>query len=64
MKRSLPADPYLEAKLLGILLAGVLGQTRSECSAQSGLRQDLRPSGIHRIAIKHHLYDPDKPPKA
>lgn len=63
MKRSLPADPYLEAKLLGILLAGVLGQTRPECSAQSRLRQEL-PSGTYRIAIKHQLYDPDKPPKA
>jgi hypothetical protein len=64
MKRSLPADPYVEAKLLGILLAGVLGQTRTECSAQSSLRAELRPSGTHRVAVKHQLYDPDKPPKA
>lgn len=64
MKRSLPADPYVEAKLLGILLAGVLGQTRRECSPQARLRQELRPSGTHRIAPLHQLYDPNKPPKA
>ena len=64
MKRSLPADPYVEAKLLGILLAGVLGQTRSECSAHSKLRDAPRPSGSYPIAAAHRLYDPTKPPKA
>lgn len=64
MRRPLPADPYVEAKLLGILLAGVLGQTRDECSPQSKLRQELRPSGTHRIAARQQLYDPNKPPKA
>jgi hypothetical protein len=64
MRRSLPADPYVEAKLLGILLAGVFGQTRSDCSPQERLRQELRPSGTHRILVRTQLYDPDKPPKA
>lgn len=49
MRRLSPSDPYLEANLLGILLAGVFGQTREECSAQTRLRQELRPSGIHRL---------------
>ena len=49
MRRSEPPDPYMEAKLLGILLAGAFGQTREDCSAQSRLRQELRPSGVQRI---------------
>jgi hypothetical protein len=61
MTRSRPADPYVEAKLLGILLAGVLGQTRQECSPQSKLRQELRQSGTHRILRSPQLYDPNKP---
>jgi hypothetical protein len=54
MRRLSPPDPYNEANLLGILLAGVFGQTREDCSSQSRLRQELRPSGIHRVT---------KPPK-
>jgi len=50
MRRLSPPDPYNEANLLGILLAGVFGQTREDCSSQSRLRQELRPSGIHRVA--------------
>lgn len=44
-----PPDPYNEANLLGILLAGVFGQTREDCGTQARLRQELRPSGIHRV---------------
>jgi hypothetical protein len=49
MRRLSPPEPYEDARLLGILLAGVFGQTRADCSAQSRLRQELRPSGIHRV---------------
>jgi hypothetical protein len=49
MRRLPPPEPYNEANLLGILLAGVFGQTREDCSSQSRLRQELRPSGIHRV---------------
>lgn len=49
MRRLSLPEPYEDAKLLGILLAGVFGETRAECSAQSRLRQELRPSGIHRV---------------
>lgn len=49
MRRLSAPEPYEDAKLLGILLAGVFGETRAECSAQSRLRQELRPSGIHRV---------------
>jgi hypothetical protein len=59
MRRAVPPDPYVEAKLLGILLAGAFGQTRSDCSAQFRLRQELRPSGVQRIpGVK-----PDDEPK-
>jgi hypothetical protein len=51
MRRLQPPDPYVEAKLLGILLSGVLGQTRPECAPESRLRQQLRPSGVHRISL-------------
>ena len=51
MKRLGPPDPYVEAKLLGILLAGAFAQTRSDCSAQHRLRQELRPSGVQRIPV-------------
>lgn len=50
MRRLSPPEPATTAELLGILLAGAFGQTREDCSAQSLLRQELRPSGIHRIA--------------
>lgn len=58
MKRSGPPDPYAEAKVLGILLAGVFAQTRSDCSAQHRLRQELRPSGVQRIP--GHKPDPER----
>lgn len=50
MRRLSPLEPYEDANLLGILMAGAFGQTRADCSAQSRLRQELRPSGIHRVA--------------
>ena len=51
MRRLPPPDPYLEAKLLGIMLAGVFGQTRAECAPEAGLRLELRPSGVQRICL-------------
>ena len=51
MRRLPPPDPYLEAKLLGIMLAGVFGQTRAECAPAAPLRTDLRPSGVQRICL-------------
>lgn len=53
-------DPYLEAKLLGILLSGVFGQTRPECSAEARLRLELRPSGVLRISRPQ---SDDEPPR-
>ncbi|HKY37695.1 MAG TPA: hypothetical protein VJN18_17255 [Polyangiaceae bacterium] len=50
MKRLGPPNPYVEAKLLGILLAGAFAQTRSDCSPQHRLRQELRPSGVQRVS--------------
>lgn len=51
MRRLPPPDPYLEAKLLGIMLAGVFGQTRAECAHDARLRTELRPSGVQRICL-------------
>jgi len=50
MRRLLTPDPYRDAKLLGILLAGVFGQTRTDYAPESRLRLDLRPSGVQRIS--------------
>lgn len=58
MRRLLPPDPYVEAKLLGILLSGVFEQTRADCSPESRLRLELRPSGVHRITLPE--LDPSK----
>jgi hypothetical protein len=60
MRRLPPPDPYLEAKLLGIMLAGVFGQTRAECAPDAPLRLDLRPSGVQRICLPA----PSSKPKA
>ncbi len=58
MRRSAAPDPYLEAKILGILLAGGFAQTRDDCAREGRLRQELHPSGIYRVA------DPSgEPPK-
>lgn len=57
MRRLTPPDPYVEAKLLGILLSGVFAQTRADCAPETRLRQELRPSGVHRIAL------PERKPK-
>jgi hypothetical protein len=51
MTRLPSPDPYLEAKLLGILLSGVFGQTRPECADPSRALAEQRPSGIHRIVL-------------
>ncbi len=51
MTRPPTPDPYLDAKLLGILLSGVFGQTRPECSLEARPRLELKPSGIHRILL-------------
>jgi len=64
MRRAVPPDPYVEARLLGILLAGAFGQTRADCSAQCRLRQELRPSGVQRIAGATLEPEPKPEPKA
>jgi len=51
MRRLTPPDPYVEAKLLGIMLSGVFGQTRAECAPPALLRLELRPSGVQRIVL-------------
>jgi hypothetical protein len=64
MTRLPPTDPYVEAKLFGILLSGVFGCTRLECSPESRLRLELCPSGTHRIPLpKIPLPKPDDKPK-
>ena len=55
-----PRDLYVEAKLLGILLSGVLGQTRAECSAESRLRLDLRPGGGSSVVVPDPERDPER----
>lgn len=60
MERSAAPDPYLEAKILGILLAGGFAQTRDDCKRQARLRQELRPSGLHRLESP----GTEPPPKA
>jgi hypothetical protein len=62
MRRRVPQDPYVDAKLMGILLAGMLGQTRTECSARAHLCPELRPSGVYPVVSA--LYPPERPPKA
>jgi hypothetical protein len=60
MRRLPPPDPYVEAKLLGIMLSGVFGQTRADCAPDSRARLELRPSGVQRIALP---LPPDRKPK-
>jgi hypothetical protein len=60
MTRLPPTDPYVEAKLFGILLSGVFGLTRLECSPESRLRLELRPSGTHRIPLPKKPEDEPK----
>lgn len=43
MTQKPPLDPYIEAKLFGILLAGAFAQTRSDCSPEARLRLELAP---------------------
>ncbi len=42
-------DPYVEAKLLGIMLSGMFVQTRAECSEEERLRLEAPASGAYRI---------------
>jgi hypothetical protein len=58
MRRLTPPDPYVEAKLLGIMLSGVFGQTRADCTPDAGVRLELRPSGVQRIALPVPLAKP------
>jgi hypothetical protein len=68
MRRTSAANPYgtppeVEARLLGILLAGALSHTRAECASPARERQELRPSGIQRIVLPLDVASPGKPPK-
>lgn len=58
MTQKPPLDPYVEAKLFGILLAGAFAQTRSDCSPEARLRLELDPRGAGR---RHQR---DREPKA
>ena len=58
MTRLPPPDPYVEAKLLGILLSGVFGQTRVECAPESRPRLDPQPSGTYRILPPERDHEP------
>lgn len=60
MTRPPPPDPYVEAKLLGILLSGVFGQTRVDCSPEARLRLELRPSGVQRIGPRPRDEEPER----
>jgi hypothetical protein len=59
MTRPTAPDPYLDAKLLGILLSGVFGQTRPDCS-RDGRSQPERPSGVHPIPLPKREREPDR----
>jgi hypothetical protein len=50
MTHSNPPNASLDAKLLGILLAGVFGQVRPECRPDD-CPPEQRQSGIHRIVV-------------
>jgi hypothetical protein len=50
MRRLPEPFPYVDAKLFGILLAGVFAQTRPDCSRDARLQSE-RPSGIQRIPL-------------
>lgn len=52
MTQGPPPDPYVEAKLLGIMLSGIFAQTREDCSARAPLRVELKPSGTYRISAR------------
>ncbi len=49
MTQATAPNPFVEAKLLGIMLSGVFGQTRDECSEEARLRLELPASGAYRI---------------
>ena len=59
MRRFVSPDPHADARLLGILLAGMLEQTRPECGREARLELERRPSGIHRIVRPQVPEKPD-----
>jgi hypothetical protein len=52
MTQGLPPNPFVEAKLLGIMLSGIFGQTRDDCSEETRLRLELPASGAYRIGSR------------
>jgi len=55
-------DTFIEAKLLGIMLSGIFGQTRPDCSEEARMRWELPASGAYRIgasAVENTLGEPD-----
>jgi hypothetical protein len=52
MTQGLPPNPFVEAKLLGIMLSGIFGQTRDDCSEEARLRLERPPSGAYRIGLR------------
>jgi hypothetical protein len=59
MRRPVSPDPSVDDQLLGILLAGMWGQTRADCSAAARLKLELRPSGIHAVVRPKPEGDPE-----
>ena len=49
MTQGMAPDPYVEAKLLGIMLSGMFVQTRAACSEEERLRLEAPASGAFRI---------------
>jgi len=45
-------NPFVEAKLLGIMLSGIFGQTRADCSEEGRLRLERPASGAYRIGVR------------
>lgn len=61
MTRPPSPDPYVEAKLFGILLAGAFGQTRPNCSREARAQLDHKPSGVHRVVLPEPDDDEPRP---
>lgn len=52
MTQGLPPNSFVEAKLLGIMLSGIFGQTRDDCSEEARLRLERPQSGAYRIGLR------------
>ena len=52
MTQGTAPNPFLEAKLLGIMLSGIFGQTRHDCSEEARLRLERPASGAYRIGAR------------